>query len=138
MSALVKSLSEVEALLQTRQYEAAESRLKTLLQQYPGDPRLLFTMGQTASLWARETTDDELQTQRLNRALANYRLAVAAASENDRVLLSRAHEAMGRILAFLEHNDEAMKEFEAAIRIGEVPGGAYRDAIEGKRKLAQP
>jgi len=33
MSALVKSLSEVEALLQTRQYEAAESRLKTLLQQ---------------------------------------------------------------------------------------------------------
>jgi len=95
-------------------------------------------MGQTPSLWARETTDDELQTQRLNRALANYRLAVAAASENDRVLLSRAHEAMGRILAFLEHNDEAMKEFEAAIRIGEVPGGAYRDAIEGKRKLAQP
>lgn len=138
-SALVKSLSEVEALLQTRQYEAAESRLKTLLQQYPGDPRLLFTMGQTASLWARETTDDELQTQRLNRALANYRLAVAASSpENDRVLLSRAHEAMGRILAFLEHNEEAMKEFEAAIRIGEVPGGAYRDAIEGKRKLAQP
>jgi len=138
-SALVKSLSEVEALLQTRQYEEAEIRLKALLQQYPGDPRLLFTIAQTASLWARETTDDELQTQRLNRALANYRLAVAAASpENDRGLLSRAHEAMGRILAFLEHNDEAIKEFEAAIRIGEVPGGAYRDAIEGKRKLSQP
>jgi len=31
-----------------------------------------------------------------------------------------------------------MKEFEAAIRIGEVPGGAYRDAIEGKRRLTQP
>ena len=77
--------------------------------------------------------------QRLNRALANYHLAVAAASpENDRGLLSRAHEAMGRILAFLEHNDEAIKEFEAAIRIGEVPGGAYQDAIEGKRKLSQP
>src|SRR5206468_5125027 len=90
-SALVKSLSEVEALLQTRQYEAAESRLKTLLQQYPGDPRLLFTMGQTASLWARETTDDELQTQRLNGALANYLLAVAAASENYRSLLFRVH-----------------------------------------------
>ena len=138
-SALVKSLSEVEALLQTRQYEQAETRLTSLLQQYRGDSRLLFTIAQTASLWARETTDDELQTQRLNRALANYRLAVAATSpENDRVLLSRAHEAMGRILAFLEHNDEAMKEFEAAIRIGEVRGGAYRDAIEGKRKLTQP
>ncbi len=138
-SALVKSLTEVEKLLQTRNYGEAETRLKTLLQEYPGDPRLFFTLAQTASLWARDTTDDELQTQRLNRALANYRLAVAAAMpEVDKVLLSRAHEAMGRILAFLDHNDEAMKEFEAAISIGEVTGGAYRDAIEGKRKLAQP
>jgi len=32
-----------------------------------------------------------------------------------------------------------MKEFEAAIRIGDVTGGAYRDAPRGKEeKLAQP
>jgi tetratricopeptide (TPR) repeat protein len=138
-SALVKSLTEVEKLLQTRNYEAAETRLRALMQEYPREPRLFFTMAQTASLWARDTTDDELQTQRLNRALGNYRLAVAAAApDTDRVLLSRAHEAMGRILAFLDNKDEAMKEFEAAIKIGEVPGGAYRDALEGKRKLTQP
>src|SRR5882672_9294320 len=138
-SALVKSLTEVEKLLQTRNYEAAEIRLKALVQEYPGEPRLFFTMAQTASLWARDTTDDELQAQRLNRALGNYRLAVAAAApDTDKVLLSRAHEAMGRILAFLEKNDEAIKEFEAAIKIGDVMGGAYRDALEGKRKLAQP
>jgi hypothetical protein len=138
-SALVKSLTEVEKLLQTRNYEEAETRLKAMLKEYPGEPRLFLTLGQTASLWARDTTDDELQSQRLNRALANYRLAVAAAApETDKVLLSRAHEAMGRILAFLDHNDEAIKEFEAAIKIGDVTGGAYRDAIEGKRKLAQP
>ena len=129
----------MEKLLQTRNYEAAETRLKALLLEYPGEPRLFFTMAQTASLWARDTTDDELQTQRLNRALGNYRLAVAAAAaDTDKVLLSRAHEAMGRILAFLDNKDEAMKEFEAAIKIGDVSGGAYRDAIEGKRKLAQP
>ena len=129
----------MEKLLQTRNYEAAEMRLKALLQDYPGDARLLFTLGQTASLWARDTTDDDLQTQRLNRALANYRLAVAAATPDaDSALLSRAHEAMGRILAFLDQNDAAMKEFEAAIKIGEVTGGAYRDAIEGKRRLSQP
>lgn len=138
-SALVKSLSEVEKLWQTRNYEAAETRLKGLMQEYPREPRLFFTMAQTASLWARDTTDDDLQTQRLNRALGNYRLAIAAAApDTDRVLLSRAHEAMGRILAFLDNKDEAMKEFEAAIKIGEVPGGAYRDALEGKRKLTQP
>jgi hypothetical protein len=139
VSALLKNLGEVEKLLQLKNYQDAETRLRDLLQQYPGDPRLLFTIAQTASLWARDTTDDNLQTQRLNRALANYRLAVAAAApETDKVLLSRAHEAMGRILAFLDQNSEAMKEFEAAILIGDVTGGAYRDAVEGKRKLAQP
>jgi hypothetical protein len=138
-SAFLKSLTEVEKLLQTRNYEAAETKLKSLLQEYPGDPLLFFALGQTSSLWARETTDDELQTQRLNRALANYGFAVQAASpETDRALLSRAHEAMGRILAFLDHKDEALKEFEAAIMLGEINGGAYRDALEGKRKLAQP
>jgi len=136
---LIKSFSEVERLLQTRNYEAAEVRLKSLLQEYPGDPRLFFTLGQAGSLWARDTTDDDLQTQRLNRALANYRLAVAAASpESDKVLLSRAHESMGRILAFLDQKDEALKEFEAAIKIGPVAGGAYEDAINGKKKLTQP
>ena len=138
-AALTRSLKEVETLLQTRSYPAAETRLKALLTEHPGDARLLFTLGQTASLWARDTTDDDLQEQRLNTALANYGFAVQAASpETDRALLSRAHEAMGRILAFLDRNDEATKEFEAAIKIGEVAGGAYKDAVEGKRKLAQP
>lgn len=137
--ALTKSLREVETLLQTRNYAEAEVKLKQLLQENPGDARLLFTLGQTASLWARDTTDDDLQEQRLNLALANYGFAVQAASpETDRVLLSRAHEAMGRILAFLERNDEAVKEFEAAIKIGRINGGAYDDAIAGKRKLTQP
>jgi tetratricopeptide (TPR) repeat protein len=137
--ALTKALKEVETLLQTRDYAAAETRLKALLQENPGDPRLFFALGQTNSLWARDTTDDDLQEQRLNTALGNYGFAVQAASpENDRVLLSRAHEAMGRILAFLDRKEDAMKEFEAAIRIGDVTGGAYRDAIKGKRKLTQP
>ena len=138
-STLITKFSEVEKLLQTRNYEAAEARLKALLQEYPGDARLFFTLGQTASLWARDTTDDDLQTQRLTRALANYRLAVAAAApESDKVLLSRAHESMGRILAFLDQKDEAIKEFDAAIRIGPVTGGAYDDAVNGKKKLLQP
>jgi len=138
-SKLIKSLSEVEKLLQTRNYDQAETQLKSLLQEYPGDPRLLFTLGQTAGLWARDTTDDDLQTQRLNRALANYRLAVAAASpESDKVLLSRAHETMGRILAFLDKKEEALKEFDEAIKIGPITGGAYNDAIAGKKKLTQP
>jgi tetratricopeptide (TPR) repeat protein len=138
-TAFVNKLSEVEKLLQTRNYEQAETALKAMMLDYPGDVRLLFTLGQTAALWARDTTDDDLQLQRANRALASYRLAVAAASpETDKGLLSRAHESMGRIFAFLDQKDEAMKEFDAAIKLGPVAGGAYQDALAGKRKLAQP
>ena len=138
-NAFVNKLTEVEKLLQTRNYEQAETTLKAMLLDYPGDVRLLFTLGQTSILWARDTTDDDLQLQRVNRALSNYRLAVAAANpETDKGLLSRAHESMGRILAFLDQKDEAMKEFDAAIKIGRVDGGAYDDALAGKRKLAQP
>jgi tetratricopeptide (TPR) repeat protein len=139
-AALIGKLEEVEKLLQTRNYEEAENRLKALLLEYPRNARLLFDLGQTASLWARDTTDDDLQVQRLNRALAGYRLAVTAAnSETEKGMLARAHESMGRILAFLDQKDEAMKEFDAAIRIGPTDGGtAYTDAVAGKKKLAQP
>jgi len=138
-ASLIQHLTEVERLLQTRHYDEAETQLKSLLMEYPGDARLLFTLGQTASLWARDTTDDALQVERLNRALANYRLAVAAAApETDRALLSRAHESMARILAFLDRTEEALKEFDAAIAIGRVNGGAYDDAVAGKRKLNSP
>ncbi|MGB8508902.1 MAG: hypothetical protein WCD76_10875, partial [Pyrinomonadaceae bacterium] len=63
-----------------------------------------------------------------------------ASPDADAALLSRAYTARGRILAFLDRKEEAVKEFDAAIKIGEVAGGAYREALEGKQALpsAQP
>jgi hypothetical protein len=137
--ALVKELSVVEETLRTRNYNEAESRLKNMLSTYPGEPRIFFALGQTASLAAADATDDSVRDERLNRALGQYRMAVQAASpEFDKAILSRAHESMGRINAFLENKEEAMKEFDAAIKIGEVAGGAYQQAVAGKRKLSQP
>src|SRR6266550_2821880 len=136
---LVKRLAEIEQTLRLKDYENAESRLKDLLKNYSREPRIFFALAQTASLAAADATDEEVQANRLNRALGNYRLALEAASpETDRALISRAHEAMGRIHAFLDNTSEASKEFEEAIRIGDVPGGAYKEAMEGKKKLALP
>jgi hypothetical protein len=138
-AALVKQLGEIEQTLRLKDYENAELRLKDLLKEYSREPRIFFALGQTASLAAADATDEDVQAQRLNRALGNFRLAVEAASpETDRALISRAYEAMGRIHAFQENKSEAAKEFDEAIRIGDVPGGAYKDALEGKRKLGQP
>ena len=133
---LVKQLGEIEKILQTKDYPTAEGRLKALLKDYSREPRIFFALAQTSSVAAADATDEEVQAQRLKSALTNYRLAVEAASpETDRALISRAHVAMGRIYGFLENNAEAVKEFDEAIKIGEIAGGAYREALEGKSKL---
>lgn len=133
---LVKQLGEIEQILQAKDYPAAEARLKELLKDYSREPRVFFALAQTSSVAAADATDEEVQAQRLKAALTNYRLAVEAASpETDRALISRAHVAMGRIYGFLENNAEAVKEFDEAIKIGEITGGAYREALEGKSKL---
>ncbi len=138
-ASLVKQLAEIEEVLRLRDYNTAEAQLKALLKDYPGEPRVFFALAQTASLAAADATDEDVQTERLKRALSNYRLALQASSpETDRALVSRAHEAMGRIHAFLENPMEASKEFDEAIKIGDVRGGAYNDALAGKKKLMPP
>ncbi len=136
---LLKELASVEEILRLKDYNNAETRLKALLPNYPREPRIFFALAQTSSLAAADATDEQVQSDRLGRALSNYRLALEASSpETDRAIMSRAHEAMGRINAFLENNAEALKHFEAAIKIGEVSGGAYKEALEGKRRLSGP
>ena len=136
---LVRDLGTIEDTLRSKDYNTAEARLREMLQQYPREPRIFFALGRAASLGAMDATDEQVQAERLNRALGHYRMAIAASSpETDKALMSRAHESMGRINAFLENNAEAMKQFDEAIKIGDVRGGAYKEALEGKKKLTQP
>ena len=138
-ASLVKELTTVEQTLRNKDYNDAEAKLKSMLASYPREPRIFFALGQTASLAAMDATDETIRDERLNRALGHYRLAVQSASpETDKAVLSRAHESMGRINAFLDNKVEAAREFDEAIKIGEVSGGAYKEAMEGKKKLAQP
>ncbi|HEY9285577.1 MAG TPA: hypothetical protein VIP46_19155, partial [Pyrinomonadaceae bacterium] len=136
---LFSRLDEVSRVLRAGNYAEAETRLRTLLDEYKGEPRVLFAMGQTWSAAAADAVNEETRDDRLGRALANYRLAISAADrELDRPLLSRAYVAAGRILAFLERADEAAQMFDAALALGEVPDGAYRDAVDERKKLQQP
>ncbi len=141
-AALVKKLLDVDKLVQMKNYAAAEEQLLTLVREFPGEPRVFFALAETASRWARDATDEMVQSQRLNKAFTNYRHAVQAAAtaqtETDRCMLVRAHEAMGRILEFFEQPAEAVKEFDAAIQINDASCESHRAALEGKKRLAQP
>ena len=138
-ASLVRDLASIEDTLRNKDYNDAESRLREMLKDYPREPRIFFALGQTASLAASDATDESVQAERLNRALGHYRMAVAASSpDTDKAIMSRAYEAMGRINVFLENNAEAAKQFDEAIKLGDVRGGAYREAVEGKKKLTTP
>ncbi len=138
-AALVRDLSAVEDTLRSKDYNEAESRLREMLKEYPREPRIFFALGRTASLAASDATDEHVRDERLNRALGQYRLAVAASSpETDKAIMSRAYESMARINAFMDNTAEAVKLFDEAIKLGDVRGGAYKEAIEGKKKLNQP
>jgi len=135
-AALGDSLAEVNELLRRNNYTEAETRLRALMTQYEREPRIFFGLAQAASISASDALDESARDERLGRALANYRFAIQAAStETDRALLSRAYTAMGRILAFLERRDEAIKAFEAAMQLGNLTDGAYADAERGLREL---
>jgi hypothetical protein len=45
---------------------------------------------------------------------------------------------MGRINLFLENNAEAAKQFDEAIKLGDVRGGAYKEALDGRKKITNP
>jgi hypothetical protein len=137
LTALAQGLSQADELIKLRNFEQAEAKLKQLLLEFPGEPRIFFALGRTASLSAQDVTDEVLQAERLKRAFTNYQNVVMQASaDNEPALVSRAHAAMGRILEFMEKTPEALQEYEAAIRIGNVSGGAYQEALAGKQRLA--
>lgn len=138
-SELVKGMAAVDDLLRVKNYSEAEIRLQALMKEYQGEPRIFFALGQTASLAAEDATDEDVQRARLTRALSQYRLAITASTpDTDRALLLRSYTAMGRILEFFEEPQEALKAFDAAIKIGPVDRIAYDEAVKGKQRLGQP
>jgi hypothetical protein len=135
-AALLKSLGDVNELLRLRNHVEAEARLRALQREHPQEPRVYFGLAQATSLSAQDAFDPALQEQRLKTALSLYQQSIAAASpDTHAALISRAHAASGRILAHLERTAEAAAQFDAAIRLGDVKGGAYREAMAERQKL---
>lgn len=138
-AAFIKSMSAVDDLLRVKNYAEAETRLRALMQEYQGEPRIFFALGQAASLSAEDATDEDVQRERLTHALSHYRNAINISSpDTDRALVQRAYAAMGRIYEFLENTEEALKAFDAAIKLGAVDRSAYDEALKGKARLGQP
>lgn len=133
---LLKNLEEIEKGLVLQNYEQAEKDLLKLLEDHKGEPRIFFALGRVASLSARGVTDESVQTERLKKAFAHYKnVLTSATGETEKWILSRSHYALGKILEHFDENSEALKEFDAAIALGEIRDGAYREAVAAKQQL---
>ncbi len=139
---LAVRLAGVQRLLQANDYTEAEKQLRSLSDEYQADSRILFALGQAASASARDAIDEAVRDERLNRALSHYRLSIETArtsgdedTTTNRALLSRAYVSIARILEFQDKTAEARAAYDDAIKIGEVAGGSYTEALAGKQNL---
>ncbi|MEW6732895.1 MAG: hypothetical protein AB1489_16335 [Acidobacteriota bacterium] len=144
--AAVKPIIDVDDLIKQRRYDEAKTQLEAILKQQPQNARALFALAQitntqpsTVELNQASPDDEKIaaQEERLANAIKLYREAIAAANANEKGLISQCHVYIGRILDFVEQREAAVVEYEEAIKLGDVPNGAYREALEGKARPYQ-
>ncbi len=130
-------LVDIQKLIDGKNYKQAESELKTLLEQNPGEPRIYYNIGRVASLSAQGLTDEEQQKAKLLEAKVAYENVVRISQKEkiDAALLSLSYVALAKIYEFYDNNTYAIGVYDAAIKLGNVAGGAYDEAIAAKQRL---
>ncbi|MBA3352681.1 MAG: hypothetical protein H0U23_09700 [Blastocatellia bacterium] len=84
-------------------------------------------------------TDSEKQKAKLLEAKVAYENVVRIAQKQaiDPALLSLSYVALAKIYEFYDNNSYAMAVYDAAIKVGNVSGGAYDVALAAKQRLVK-
>lgn len=144
--ALTADLITADRLIAAKDYQNAEPLLRKLVASYPNNARVLYGLAQVVNnsaspeeLDPKSDEDDRVavQEQRLGQAIQLYRRAIDAASPDEWWIKSRSYVATGRIYEFKDLTEEALEHYEHAIKLGDVPNGAYQEAVAGKTRLKQ-
>lgn len=136
---VTKSLLDIQNLITAKDYSKANADLKQLLAQHPKEPRIHFNIGRVASLEAVAIQDPEIQAMKLLDAKNAYvEVLRNATSTTDRALLSLTFVALGRIYEHSNDNATAIKLYDEAIKLDDVRGGGYREALDAKARVIKP
>jgi tetratricopeptide (TPR) repeat protein len=139
---IAEQLRQADGFIQERKFEQAQALLGDVVKQHPNNARALYGLAQVVSQVAsqidpaksadQEAAWEQLMTQ-LEQAVQLYRRAIAAASaQEEKWLISQAHVAIGKILDFAGEREAAVAEYQKAVELGDVPGGAY---VQAKARL---
>jgi tetratricopeptide (TPR) repeat protein len=132
-----------DSLIRQRKYSEAKPILEQVLSKTPDNARALYGMAQVVNqLQSREELDanadenDKIQAQhdRLEKAIKLYREAIQKADPRaEGWIIQWSHVLIARILDFQEFRNDALAEYSQAVEMGELPSGAYKEALEGKQ-----
>ncbi|HUR96541.1 MAG TPA: hypothetical protein VMZ26_00605 [Pyrinomonadaceae bacterium] len=129
-------LVEIQRLIDEGKYAQAESELKTLLSQNPGEPRIYYNLGRAAGLSAQSLSNEQQRAKLLEAKVAYENIVRIAQKERvDTALLSLSYVALGKIYEFYDDSTYAAGIYDAAIKLGNVTGGAYNEAMAAKQRL---
>lgn len=130
-------LLEIQETIAAKNYRQAEADLKKLVEANPGEARIHFSIGRVAALAARDMTDEELQKAKLLEAKSAYEnvIRINATQRIDPALVSLSYVALGKIYEFYEQSAYAIAIYDAAIKVGDVPGGGFSEALAAKQRL---
>jgi hypothetical protein len=142
-SELIAGLNEVEGLLKIKDFEEAEKRLGEMLVKHPGELRVIYAMGRTASQSASTAFDEGLRDERLKKAMTHYQnILQLKNADTPLALLSNTLVALAVIYEFYaderpELKDAALKHFSEAVALGNLPNSSYREAVAGRDRLTK-
>jgi len=132
-------LEEVDKVIQAKDFVEADSRLNKLLDEFPGESAIYYTLGRTASLSAVGTFDEKLRNTRLDLAKVHYINALNSSNEEtDPALKQLCYVALGRIFAFYDETNVAVQIFQTALKYGKADEKAYAEAAAALKELTEP
>ncbi|MGH9949330.1 MAG: hypothetical protein ACRD6X_19325, partial [Pyrinomonadaceae bacterium] len=133
-------LLEIQETIKAKKYLQAAADLRQLLEKNPSEPRIHFNIGRVASLMAAEMTDpsdEEKRSAKLLEAKVAYEnvIRISTVQKVDPALVSLSYVATARIFEFEDQKGYAIGLYDAAIKIGDVTGGGFKEAMAAKQRL---
>lgn len=129
-------LTEIQKLIDAKNFVQANSELKQLLKINPNESRIYYNIGRVASLSAESITDLEKQKAALLEAKTAYENVIKTANRySDPALISLSYVALAKIFEFYDQKGYALALYDKAIQIGNVTNGAHGEAMAGKARL---
>ena len=130
-------LIEIQKTVAAKEYAKAEAELKQLQAANPNEPRIHYNLGRVASLMAESIDDPEEQAEKLREAKTAYEkvILIAEKQQVEAPLRSLSYVAIAKIYEFFDDRNYAVAIYDAAIKIGDVAGGAFQEALAAKQRL---